>query len=34
MPGSKVDGQPKVVIQNGIIINENMLHEKYNMGDL
>ena len=29
-----VDGQPKVVIQNGIIINENMLHEKYNMGDL
>ena len=29
-----VDGKPKVVIQNGIIINKNMLHEKYNMGDL
>lgn len=29
-----VDGEPKVVIQNGIIINKNMLKEKYNMGDL
>lgn len=29
-----VDGEPKIVIQNGIIINKNMLKEKYNMGDL
>lgn len=29
-----VDGEPKVVIQNGVIINKNMLKEKYNMGDL
>ena len=29
-----VDGEPKVVIQNGVIINKNMLREKYNMGDL
>lgn len=29
-----VDGEPKVVIQNGIIINKNMLKEKYNTGDL
>ena len=29
-----IDGEPKVVIQNGIIINKNMLKEKYNMGDL
>ena len=29
-----VDGEPKVVIQNGTIINKNMLEEKYNMGDL
>lgn len=29
-----VDGEPKVIIQNGAIINKNMLKEKYNMGDL
>jgi uncharacterized membrane protein YcaP (DUF421 family) len=29
-----IDGEPKVVIQNGNIINKNMLKEKYNMGDL
>lgn len=29
-----VDGEPKVIIQNGVIINKNMLREKYNMGDL
>ncbi len=29
-----VDGEPKVVIQSGVIINKNMLKEKYNMGDL
>lgn len=29
-----VDGKPKVVIQNGVIINKNLLKEKYNMGDL
>ena len=29
-----VDGEPKVVIQNGVIINKNMLKEKYNIGDL
>lgn len=29
-----VDGEPKVIIQNGKIINKNMLKEKYNMGDL
>lgn len=29
-----IDGEPKVLIQNGIIINKNMLKEKYNMGDL
>lgn len=29
-----VDGEPKVIIQNGVIINKNMLKEKYNMGDL
>ncbi|MEN6316560.1 MAG: DUF421 domain-containing protein [Clostridiaceae bacterium] len=29
-----VDGEPKVIIQNGTIINKNMLKEKYNMGDL
>ena len=29
-----VDGEPKVVIQNGVIINKNMLREKYNIGDL
>ena len=29
-----VDGEPKVVIQNGIIINKTMLKEKYNIGDL
>lgn len=29
-----IDGEPKVVIQNGTIINKNMLKEKYNMGDL
>ncbi len=29
-----VDGKPKIVIQNGTIINKNMSTEKYNMGDL
>lgn len=29
-----IDGEPKVVIQNGTIINKNMLKEKYNTGDL
>lgn len=29
-----VDGEPKVVIQNGVIINKNILKEKYNIGDL
>ena len=29
-----VDGEPKITIQNGVIINRNMLKEKYNMGDL
>ncbi|NLJ31664.1 MAG: DUF421 domain-containing protein [Clostridiales bacterium] len=29
-----VDGEPKVVIQNGSIIHKNMRKEKYNMGDL
>lgn len=29
-----VDGEPKIVIQNGVIMNKNMLKEKYNMGDL
>lgn len=29
-----VDGEPKVIIQNGTIINKNMLREKYNIGDL
>jgi Predicted membrane protein len=29
-----VDGEPIIVIQNGVIINKNMLREKYNMGDL
>jgi len=29
-----VDGEPKIVIQNGVIINKNMLKEKYNIGDL
>ena len=29
-----VDGEPKVVIKNGVIINKNMLREKYNTGDL
>ena len=29
-----VEGEPKVIIQNGIIINKNMLKEKYNIGDL
>ncbi len=29
-----VDGEPKVVIQNGVIINKNMMKEKYNIGDL
>ena len=29
-----VDGEPRVIIQNGVILNKNMLREKYNMGDL
>ena len=29
-----VDGEPKIIIQNGVIINRNMLKEKYNMWDL
>lgn len=29
-----VDGKPQIVIQNGSILNKNMLREKYNMGDL
>jgi len=29
-----VDGEPKIVIQHGVILNKNMLKEKYNMGDL
>ncbi|MFB0920409.1 MAG: DUF421 domain-containing protein [Oscillospiraceae bacterium] len=29
-----VDREPKVIIQKGVIINKNMLKEKYNVGDL
>ncbi len=29
-----IDGAPKIVIQNGVILNRNMKKEKYNIGDL
>lgn len=29
-----IDGVPKILIQNGVILNENLKKEKYNIGDL
>lgn len=29
-----VDGEPRIIIQNGVILNKSMHREKYNMGDL